>query len=232
MTGEARMRAAVVRLLAAARARGIEEPWPPEQPGIGIGAVVDAVRPLRLPVEVVMFWRLLDPAGVAPVPMPAFTTLDFALQTWHDHVSSPGLSPRLLFPIGYESHGFLFVELDDGVRPGGAVFRHGYDDEGFVLLTHSLTDYVLRLAQAWEEGWYDEETLPDGRVWRQVREDAFDKACAEALAAAPAHPVHGRRTRVPSDPAAWPEHWVAAEHLHVPVRGVPARGVPLRSLSA
>src|SRR6478735_4240810 len=91
--------------------------------------IAAAVAPLRLPAEVEQFWRLLDgySSSLTCFPHPHATRPDFALECWRQHQQQPGMTPDLLFPVGYESHAFLLVELDGPHGGGGACFTWAYD---------------------------------------------------------------------------------------------------------
>lgn len=117
---------AVDRLVAVCSAAAL----PPVLPAGDVESVLAEVRaeiaPWRLPAELERFWRLVDPESIAIAPYPRPTSPAFALHCWQQHRdSSPGMTPRLLFPFAYQSHGFLFVELEDGRGSGGAVLEWG-----------------------------------------------------------------------------------------------------------
>src|SRR5690348_15756741 len=74
-----------------------------------IEPIESSVAPLRLPGEIRRLWELIDPTTVAVHAHPGLMTSEFALQTWTQHVTDiPGLVPRVLFPIAYESWSHLF----------------------------------------------------------------------------------------------------------------------------
>ncbi len=80
----------------------------------GISDVTAAVAPLRPPAEVEQFWRLTDGDSSSHTlfPYPRAVGPRFALDCWTRHQEQPGMTPDLLFPVCYESHAFLLVELD------------------------------------------------------------------------------------------------------------------------
>lgn len=123
------------------------------------------------------------------------------------------MTPRLLFPVAYESHGFLFVELEDGRGSGGPVFRWAYAGSPYSLLFPTLSAFVDLLATMIELGEFVRHQLethsyiefdPDGR-W----EDALS---ARLSAAQPLHNF-GHVRQLDEDVLAWPEHWLLADAL-------------------
>lgn len=139
--------AAVERLIAAYRGAGL----PPVRRAGDMDAILSEIRaeisPLRLPEELERFWRLVDPASitVAPYPGPTHSRLR-ALQLEVAPGRVPGMTPRLLFPVCYESHGFLFVELEDGLGSGGACIEWAYAGSPFSVRFPSLSACVDPLA--------------------------------------------------------------------------------------
>lgn len=211
MSGD-QMRVAVARLCEAARGAGLDAPRSAVDPEGAIDAVARAVAPLRVPSEVETLWRLLRPETINPMPYPRLSSPEFDLDGWRMHArENPGMTPRLLFPVAYESWGFLFVELGDGQRLGGAIFSWGYGGEDFVLTYHSLTEYILQLAESYECGQVEREPLPDGRIWYHLDSQVFDKRAHELLGHAPGQPDPDQVTRVEEPILRWPAHWLAAE---------------------
>ena len=204
---------AVQRLTRAAQVTGLEPPLPVTGGDADLQAIEAAIAPLRLPAELRALWRLLQPHSVHLTPYPALTDPAFALQCWREHLDLPGTTPRLLFPLAYESHGFLLVELDDERLAGGAVFSWGYCGSPYTLQHASVSDYLHQLAQVWEQRDYEQAQLPDGSTHRNVDNRPFQQRAAELLAAGPPHPVYGRQTEFDERPAQWPEHWLAAEGI-------------------
>lgn len=135
---------AVDRLIAAYRDTGL----PPIRPaGRRIDRVLADIQreiaPLQIPEEIARFWQLVDPATITVAPYPHPTTADFALDSWKSHRDEfPGITPRLFFPVAYESHGFLFVELEDGRGQAGAVLEWAYAGSPFYVRFAALSGYV------------------------------------------------------------------------------------------
>lgn len=171
--------------------------------------VAAAVAPLGLPAEVDRFWRLLDgsSSSLTCFPHPHATQPDFALDCWRQHQKQPGMTPDLLFPVGYESHAFLLVELDGPQGGGGACFTWAYDgEEPFVLVAADLTTYLDVAAATLEAGQLHRHEH-DGQVWHELDEQAFHRSLRERLRQHP-HPTYGSAVEIGWNPASWPRHWL------------------------
>jgi hypothetical protein len=211
---EAAVDAAIDRLAEAHRQVGL----PPIRPAGDVGKTLVEIRsdlaPTRLPDEVEVFWRRVDPESMSLAPYPHPTSPDFALQSWRSHQDeSPGMTPRLLFPVCYESQGFLFVELADDLGSGGAVLEWAYAGSPFYVRFPSLAAYIDLLAEMIEQRqftlhrghglpWYEFD--PEGR-WPQAQ--------AAALSAAQPLPGFGVLTEIEEDVRQWPERWLRSNGL-------------------
>jgi hypothetical protein len=212
------MALAVERLVAAYR----DAELPPIRPaGRDIDELLAKIRreiaPLRLPEELVRFWQLVDPESVTVAPYPHPTSADFALDCWTSHRDEV-VTPRLLFPVAYESHGFLFVELEDGEGQGGAVLEWGYAGSPYYVRFAALSGYVNLLAAMIELG---ELTRHERDLHSWVEFDPrlrWDDARAVRLAAAQPLPRLGDAREIDEDVRRWPEHWLASNGLTAEVR--------------
>lgn len=181
-----------------------------------LGEIARAIDPLRLPDDVARFWRGVDPASIIVAPYPSPTSVSFCLDTWRSHAEEfASMTPKLLFPFCYESHGFLFVELHDDRRMGGTVFQWGYAGSPFFRRFGSITGYLDQLAAFVERTPVQRNETDDGRVWYHAEWDIRDweDATATRLAVAPPHPRYGTQTRFDEDVRNWPRHWLAAQGL-------------------
>lgn len=178
-----------------------------------VDLIAAEIAPLELPAELVRFWSRIDPHSLAGAPYPRPTDPSFALDTWLSHRDeTPGMVPRLLFPVCYESWGFVLVELHDDGELGGACFEWAYAGSPFRLRFASWAGYLELLASLVEAGHMQSDdrqgqpviTLADG-VWEEAR--------ASQLAASLPHPVYKERLELPEDVRLWPEHWVRASGL-------------------
>jgi hypothetical protein len=206
---------AVRRLVGAYREAGLAAIGP-ATPGIEqvLVEIKREIAPLLLPEELVRFWQLVDPATISVAPYPRPTTAEFALDSWMSHRDEfPGMTPRLLFPVAYESHGFLFAELDDGQGEPGAVLDWGYGGSPFYVQFAALSGYVDLLATMIELGEFQRHET-DTHSWVQFDpEGRWDDARAVRLAAAQPLPRLGASREIDEDVRQWPEHWLASNGL-------------------
>lgn len=119
------------------------------------------------------------------------------------------MTPDLLFPVGYESHAFLLVELDGPHGGGGACFAWAYDgQEPFVLVAVDLTTY-LDVAAVTLESRQLRRHEHDGQISHELDEQAFHRALRERLRQHP-HSSYGSAAEIGWNPASWPRHWLAS----------------------
>ncbi len=173
------------------------------------------IAPLRLPDEVYRFWRRVDPHTITVAPHPQPTNPEFALSAWRNHVETrPLLYPRMGFPVCYESHCFLMVELEDGRGSGGPLLSYQYaGGDGFRVAFASLAEYVDLLAMMIDAREFH-YVHHEGQSWPVFDHDGdWDLACEARLAATGALGRLGMGRRFGDLPAAWPVHWLAAEGL-------------------
>jgi hypothetical protein len=211
---------AVARLVAVYRDAGL----PPIRPAAqGIERVLTAIQgelaPFRLPEDIDRFWRLVDPATITVAPYPSLTTAEFALDSWKSHRDEfPGMTPRLLFPVAYESHGFLFVELEDGRDRCGTVLEWGYAGSPFYVRFPALSTYIDLLATMIELGEFARHE-GDTHSWIEFDPDQrWADAQAVRLAAAQPLPSLGDAHEIDEDVRRWPQHWLASNGLTSEVR--------------
>lgn len=173
------------------------------------------IAPLRLPVELERFWQLVDPRTITVAPYPHPTDADFALDSWKSHRDEfPGMTPRLLFPLAYESHGFLLVELSDGDSQGGAVLEWGYAGSPFYLRFAAVSAYVELLATMIECDEFTRHEV-ENRSWIEFDpERRWEGAQAARLTAAQPLPGLGAAREIDEDVRHWPAHWLASNGLN------------------
>ncbi|MEP6761014.1 MAG: hypothetical protein ABJA93_06580 [Sporichthyaceae bacterium] len=211
---------AVARLVAAYRYAGLTAIRPP---GRDIGRVLSDIEreiaPLRLPEELVRFWQIVDPTTITVAPYPHLTTADFALHSWKSHRDEiPGMTPRLLFPVAYESHEFLFVELEDGRGDAGAVLEWGYAGSSFYVRFPTLSGYLDLLATMIELGEFTRHER-DEDAWVDFDpERRWPDAQGVRLRAAQPLSRLGDAREIDQDVRVWPEHWLAANGLTAEMR--------------
>lgn len=206
---------AVGRLAAAYRSAGLP-PIRRADAGIDrtLGEIQREIAPLRLPDELRQFWQLVDPLTITVAPYPHPTDARFALDSWKSHRDEfPGMTPRLLFPVAYESHGFLFVELEDGRGHAGAILEWGYAGSPFYVRFGALRDYVDLLATMIELG---ELTHHERETHSWVEFDPERRwADAQTVRLANVQPLPrlGSVREIDEDVRQWPEHWLASNGL-------------------
>ncbi|MFL5798127.1 MAG: hypothetical protein ACJ77A_09360 [Actinomycetota bacterium] len=211
--------AAVERLIAAYHEAGL----PPIRRAVGLEAILSEVRdvisPLRMPEELERFWRLVDPASITVAPFPGPTTPEFALNEWKSHRDeSPGMTPRLLFPVCYESHGFLFVELEDGEGSGGACIEWAYGGSPFSIRFPRLSAYVDLLATMIERGEFARRGQ-DTNSWIEFDpEHKWEQAQSVRLADSQPLSGFGDIREIDEDVRRWPEHWLLSNGLTAEAR--------------
>jgi hypothetical protein len=200
---------AIDRLAAAHREHGLPGLRPPADPAAAAAAVeriVAEIAPLRLPADLARLWQRVDPSSLAELsPYPHPSGLVFALEGWMaTRDDFPGLHPLLLFPFGYEDHGWLLVELEDGAGSGGPMYELTVGGPGFTLVHPGLCDYLELRAEFVEQGRYAIEA-EDGGTWLHFDpDDAWPLACVERA---------GGVTTVPPLAGGWPEPWLAADGI-------------------
>ena len=111
------------------------------------GRIAKAIAPLRLPADLLAFWRAVDPDTLAVAPCPRPADPELSLRLWQEHLAGEPSLHRF-FPWCYESHDFLLVELDG---PDARPSRHGCCSWGgqstpAVRAFGSVTAYVDLLA--------------------------------------------------------------------------------------
>ena len=206
--------AAVDRLIAAYRQADLPPIRPADRDVERVLAEIEGeIAPLRLPEVLVRFWRLVDPVTITVAPYPHPTSAGFALESWKsDRDESPGMTPRLLFPIAYESHGFLFVELVDD-EGGGAVLEWAYAGSPFSVRFPSLSAYLDLLATMIELGEFTRH-VGETHSWVEFDpEGQWEGAQAVRLAAAQPRPRLGGAREIDEDVRHWPAHWLASSGL-------------------
>jgi hypothetical protein len=123
------------------------------------------------------------------------------------------MTPRLLFPVAYQSHGFLFIELDDGQGDPGAVLDWGYGGSPFYVRFAALSGYVDLLATMIELGEFKRHASAT-HSWVQFDpEGRWDDAQAVRLTASQPLPRLGTSREIDEDVRQWPEHWLASNGL-------------------
>lgn len=207
---------ALDRLIAAHERAGLD-PVGPAPAGVGdeLARIREQIAPLRLPEQVDRFWRRVDPSTIRVAPVPRPSGPRFSLDGWLMHCETrPLMYPRLLFPVCYESHAFLSVELEDGRGSGGPLLAWEYAGDGYRVAAASLADYVDLLAM-WIEVREFSYVHHEGRSWPVFHHEGDWKQVRDARvrAAGTLGPLGAGPRHIGEQPKDWPAHWLAAEPL-------------------
>jgi hypothetical protein len=110
-----------------------------------LAQIAETIAPLRLPDDLVSWWRAVDQEtlAVAPGPRPADPVL--ALRHWRAHLEADPVRRRF-FPWCSENHEFVLVELADEARPGGDCYSWSGGPSPLVRTFPSVGAYVDLLA--------------------------------------------------------------------------------------
>jgi hypothetical protein len=216
--GRSTIDTAIDRYVDAARRAGAPEAdGPALQPDLD--AIRTAIAPLTLGHDVVAMWaRLQAPPAM---PYPSWLAARDALEFWQ--VDSGGSSGRLpLFPIAYESHGFLSAGLvGDPIE--SVIWRWAYDAEPATPHFRTLAVAFDAAADALDAGiflWH-----PEYRGVEVIDDDAWDevvRARNEEAAADGAFDPGITKLDLQS-PLTWPDAWQRACGLDV--RAAAPRGI-------
>jgi hypothetical protein len=216
----------IMRLTQGLREKGVEPPEPPEDTKV-LKEIDAAVAPLRLPAEVRRFWELVDPCSLRIEPYPHLTSPQVALELWQEQVAdSPGVVPRVLFPIAYESHLFTFVEVhgDDG----GALFVWGYTGpEDFQLTFLGIAGLLDDMLDALADNRYRDFGGTLG-----IRPHGAKYASSADQGPQGPHPVFGAIDSIPGHLDAWPESWLLRSGIGTNRRSAKSTPPPMGSPEA
>lgn len=190
---------------------------PPIRPAGEVDAVLtkiaEEIAPMRLPAELERFWRRVDPHSITVAPYPRPTSPTFALDIWTSDRDGYALSPRLLFPVAYESHGLLFVELEDGRGSGDVVLEWGYGGQPYYVRFPTLSAYVDLLATMIELEEFTRHQLETHSYVEFDPDRRWNDALAVRLSAA--QPLHnfGHARELDERVLNWPQHWSSSSGL-------------------
>jgi hypothetical protein len=185
--------ASIDALTEALEANGVVGPRPPSDPP-DLDAIDRALAPMSLPAQVRRFWERVDPASIRVWAHPFPVGPDFALESWkREGEEFPGMVPRALFLVGYESWACMSVELRSRFGPGGSLFEWRLDGGGFRLSYHELSDWLDRMTNLLLYGDCDRREGANGEM-------LFPRDPQVSLPLADA-------TSFDREPLAWPPHW-------------------------
>lgn len=197
--------------------RAERAPGPPRDPeatSAALAGIAAAIDPLRLPVEVLWLWQTWDVGRFSPVPFPHLTGPEFALELWQQNAVDAG-DPKILFPVAYESHGFLLAELDGPADLPAPIWEYDYGGSEFVLRYPSLASMFRACAEAAEasgvrppaddnDRWATYNDVLSGSAFSAI----VDRHLSESnQSARDRHVAYG-------DVLRWPQHWQVAQGVN------------------
>jgi hypothetical protein len=217
--------AAIDRYLGAASRAGVPKPDGPAAER-DLDAIRNAIAPLVLPDDVLVMWRRLQaPPGM---PYPGWVGARDALDIWREDVSASGRGLPI-FPIAYESHGFLSIGLVGDGRES-LVWSWAYDAEPARLRFRSLAIAFETAADALEQGVFAWRTdhryleVVDHPAWEAIIRTRNDEALAEGTA------VRSIETVDLQSPLSWPDPWKQAAGVDVGAAAARGASTTIRAL--
>jgi hypothetical protein len=177
-----------------------------------------AIAPLGLGDDVAAMWaRFQAPPAM---PYPSWLSARYALDIWQEDREEAAVGFPL-FPIAYESHGFLSAGLV-GDPHESVIWRWAYDAEPATLRFRTLAVAFDAAADALQQGifeWRDEHRyleVLDDQAWEAVVRVRNEEAVADGV-------FDPGITRVDlQSPLTWPEAWQRA--CGIDVRAAVPRG--------
>jgi hypothetical protein len=176
-----------------------EEPISPED----LVTVAEAVAPLRLPPGLVATWRRFQTGESTVLTWMPLQRAVHGLEMWREE-SAPMPSGRgVLFPLAYESHEFLLVELATSATPGGALFRWAYDGCPAQPVFPDLQTAFACAAEGWRRGLLGSWEAAAQERWSRLSE-TYSQATSYPEHLAPFEAIDLAR------PLSWPPVWQKA----------------------
>jgi hypothetical protein len=185
---------------------GVEVPHPPADTP-NLDAIDETISPMSLPGQVRRFWQRVDPRSLRVWTYPQPIDPGSALDAWkQERDEFPGMAPRTLFLVGYESWACMSVELDSPDSSGGSLFEWRLEDGGFYLRHHELSDWLDRMTELILAGEFERRDVPAGQVLH-LTDPHTSLPLTGRPAPPPPNPVHGDVTEYEREPLRWPALW-------------------------
>jgi hypothetical protein len=191
------------RYLRAVRAAGAPEADPIAS-AADVERVVMGVSPYIVPPDVQRAWRRLSRSDWL-VDSGELLSPTTALDMMWPGSAHAFDQPRLLFPISYASHTFLYVELGvAGGPPGGA------------LLLAPIAEPLIRHAPslAWALDFVSRRVEAGAAHWNEWWTNEISEQEVQLAAAGQVWPPYLLPTIDPSRSLSWPAHWQQAEGIN------------------
>lgn len=176
-----------------------------------LAAIDAAIAPYRLPAEIRWLWEHWDAPSFDVVPPAGLCDPQFALDSWLVNTQELEL-PEPLFPIGYESHRYLAVDLTDPPDAPATAWGYEFGRDRFDRVAPSLEallrSCVERVHVAHLDGQLPEaEDLELEWYYRRLfHGPAFDAIVDRHFAASGSE----RLALSASDRSSWPAAWRSA----------------------
>jgi hypothetical protein len=169
--------------------------------------LVRAIQPLRLPDDVLRWWRTVD---VDSLPISAWLqpcTPEFALETWRSYQDEfVGVVPRCLVPV---AAGTLSVEADQPGSPGGEIIRWSRVDGGwFRYMVPTWSDLLECYVDVIDAGAYE---VRDGIAL--LEDDIVDGAARARSSHVEVTDRYPAREMLLADASQWPGHWQRSNRI-------------------
>jgi hypothetical protein len=178
----------------------------PEEPisAVDLATIEQAVAPLRLPLSLVATWRRFQTGDSTVLTWMPMHRAVRALEMWREEFAGPMPGgPRVLFPLAYESHDFVLVELASNATPGGTLFRWAYDGGPALPLFADLEAAFACAAEGWRRGLLGSREDPARDGWGELSR-TYSQATDYPEHLAPFEAIDLAR------PLSWPPVWQEA----------------------
>jgi hypothetical protein len=177
----------------------------PEEPisAEDLATVAEAVAPLGLPPGLVATWRRFQTGESTVLTWMPMQRAVHGLEMWREESAPMPTGRGVLFPLAYESHEFLLVELATSATPGGALFRWAYDGGPAHPVFADLETALACAAEGWRRGLLGSWEAVAQEGWRRLSE-TYSPATGYPEHLAPFEAIDLAR------PLSWPSVWQEA----------------------
>jgi hypothetical protein len=174
----------------------------PEEPisAEDLATVAEAVAPLELPPGLVATWRRFQTGESTVLTWMPMQRAVHGLEMWREEFAG------VLFPLAYESHEFLLVELATSATPGGALFRWAYDGGPAQPVFPDLERAFACAAEGWRRGLLGSWEAAAQEGWSRLSE-TYSQATDYPEHLAPFEAIDLAR------PLSWPAVWLEASGI-------------------
>lgn len=169
--------------------------------------LVRAIEPLRLPDEVLHWWRTVDVTSLRILASLQPCTPEFALETWQSYQDEfVGVVPRCLVPV---ATGTLSVEAHQPDLPGGQIIKWSRVDEGwFRYMAPTWPDMLECYVDVIDAGAYE---VRDGAALLEA--DIVEGAARARSAHVELVGRYPTSEMLFADASQWPSHWQRSNRI-------------------